>query len=386
MFGDAAQLPNSKNHHLLNMRAETLGRHRERITKRLIELLQTLEPAQLNTLYTHLVPYVPEPVIKSVDSGHGVWVGEVRTCVTMFVRLTGVRHDTSDDVDAIHEITRLVQRKMYNYAGSTFFRLIVDDKGLTNLWAFGLKWSMNQNYALNAVLAALETHKALGEKQRSCAVGITYGRVFCGTVGGVQRCEYTLHGTQVNLAARLMSKAGDGVLCDDAVFKATRDVVDYAEPVQTTVKGKVEPITVHRALTLKSKANGIVKTIKLKRAASSSLVKRNATNNSDFNSPKPHSDTLPRRLEEVAQRSFKGAAALADGKLGIEGSNDVLDLLTGKFLAPELKARQSAVTQVPPPPSVFAKCFPMKGKAPSAKDKENAAPIVLIVPALGERR
>ena len=41
----------------------------------------------------------------------------------------------------------------------------------------------------------------------SCAVGITFGDVFVGTVGGTQRAEYTLHATAVNMAARLMSNA-----------------------------------------------------------------------------------------------------------------------------------------------------------------------------------
>ena len=39
------------------------------------------------------------------------------------------------------------------------------------------------------------------------SIGITSGRAFCGTAGGDVRCEYTLHGTLVNLAARLMSAA-----------------------------------------------------------------------------------------------------------------------------------------------------------------------------------
>ena len=39
-------------------------------------------------------------------------------------------------------------------------------------------------------------------------IGITIGTAFCGCVGAPNRCEYSVMGPSVNLAARLMQYAG----------------------------------------------------------------------------------------------------------------------------------------------------------------------------------
>lgn len=56
-------------------------------------------------------------------------------------------------------------------------------------------------------------------------IGATFGKVYCGVVGGVRRHEFAVMGAAVNLAARLMSsKVNRGILVDEAV----RDQADTA--------------------------------------------------------------------------------------------------------------------------------------------------------------
>ena len=50
---------------------------------------------------------------------------------------------------------------------------------------------------------------------------------------------------QVNLAARLMVKAGDGIFCDQSVYDATRSIVSYDPPISIHVKGKVCAVSSH---------------------------------------------------------------------------------------------------------------------------------------------
>ncbi len=48
-------------------------------------------------------------------------------------------------------------------------------------------------------------------------VGVTSGQLFCAMVGSRRRLEYTAFGDAINLSARLMCKAKEGlasVLCD----------------------------------------------------------------------------------------------------------------------------------------------------------------------------
>ncbi len=53
-------------------------------------------------------------------------------------------------------------------------------------------------------------------------VGVTTGQLFCAMVGSRRRLEYTVFGDAINLSARLMVKAKEGlasVLCDSSTHR-----------------------------------------------------------------------------------------------------------------------------------------------------------------------
>lgn len=77
-------------------------------------------------------------------------------------------------------------------------------------------------------------------------IGINTGNSFCGEVGSSDRREYTVMGKDVNLAARLMSKARLGeVLVGDQTFKAVSSKF-RASQVTIKAKGIRDPVTAHR--------------------------------------------------------------------------------------------------------------------------------------------
>ena len=88
-------------------------------------------------------------------------------------------------------------------------------------------------------------------------VGVGTGRVFCGTVGTLERREFTTMGDAVNTAARLMQQAGvhtgdDGeasrVLCDEATMSHTRATIHYKPLPRVRLKGKAGEMALYAPL------------------------------------------------------------------------------------------------------------------------------------------
>jgi hypothetical protein len=84
-------------------------------------------------------------------------------------------------------------------------QFIVDDKGCICIGNFGLPSSMNVNNSSAAVTAAQAIELQLYSIGVLADIGISNGPSYCGLVGVTWRHEYTVMGSSVNLAARIMN-------------------------------------------------------------------------------------------------------------------------------------------------------------------------------------
>jgi len=116
-------------------------------------------------------------------------------------------------LDGIQERVAALQTALYRYEGS-LDKVILDDKGLSALAAFGLPPMTHEDDAVRAVLASVELDAMLREFGSPPSIGVATGRVFSGGLGAVSRRDHTVLGSTVNLSARLMAAAGGTVLCD----------------------------------------------------------------------------------------------------------------------------------------------------------------------------
>ena len=116
-------------------------------------------------------------------------------------------------------------------------------------------------HARRAVEAARELLRATGHADPGgpwlpIGVGIHTGTAFVGamgTAGGAT--DVTALGDNVNIAARLASKAGPGeVLVSEAAYAAAKLNLDHIEQRQLELKGKTEPVSV-RVLRVKSESS-----------------------------------------------------------------------------------------------------------------------------------
>jgi len=122
-----------------------------------------------------------------------------------------------------------IERVIYSEWDGAINKLLVDDKGLLCLCAFGLEGSQHADDTMRAVSAAVELVETLPTLAPGvCArVGVAFGRCFCGVVGSPERHEYTVMGDTVNLSARLMTQASENsVLVDHETMKVCRALKD----------------------------------------------------------------------------------------------------------------------------------------------------------------
>ena len=191
-----------------------------------------------------LAPFVPLSVRRRQLAADTEWMQEKRRVTVVMTNLVTAGADDGD-LELRHLGVRAFQRVMARFEGAA--KLLVDNKGVTLSGVFGLPPRAHPDDARRAVTAAETIRRELEDIGLLCTIGIATGRAFCGVFGSDLRREYTLHGEVINMAARLMEVSRGEILCADATVGAARDSVtfDALEPV--SLRGRAEPVGVHRA-------------------------------------------------------------------------------------------------------------------------------------------
>jgi len=204
---------------------------------------ESCKPPRQVELTQCLTQYVPQPVVDAVESGMTGSTDSHKKISTIFCRLIGIDYETDAGEVAVMElgaITCQIQLILRAHNG-TLTRVISDDKGTSMLLSF--------RDAADAVRGALEIKTSVQQipvrppqAQFQTAMGITTGVVFIGCVGGMNRQEYTMHGSVVNFAARLMCcpliKYTGGILCDRKTREETSELgLVYKEQEPQQFKG-----------------------------------------------------------------------------------------------------------------------------------------------------
>jgi class 3 adenylate cyclase/tetratricopeptide (TPR) repeat protein len=188
--------------------------------------------------------YVPLPVRQRQTTASTEWMQEIRR-VTVVMASLAVADIGDGGLELGHLGVQAFQRVMARFEGAA--KLLVDNKGVTLSGAFGLPPRAHPDDARRAVTAAETLRRELEDIGLPCTIGIATGRAFCGIFGSDLRREYTLHGEVVNLAARLMEASGGEILCADATAQASHESVGFEALEPVTLKGRAEPVAVHRA-------------------------------------------------------------------------------------------------------------------------------------------
>lgn len=212
-------------------------------------------PAEIET---PLRAYIPGAILARLAAGQSGWLAELRRITILFINLPHLNDTTP--LEQSQAAMQAMQTALYRYEGSVN-KISVDDKGSTLIAALGLPPMAHEDDPRRGVQAALAVQAALQELNWSGAIGITTGRAFCGSVGNTTRCEYTMMGDAVNLAARLMQAAGkelsakppenaaaltSSILCDEATYQAAQAYIAFEVLPPIVVKGKSTPVAIYK--------------------------------------------------------------------------------------------------------------------------------------------
>jgi predicted ATPase/class 3 adenylate cyclase len=193
-----------------------------------------------------LRPFITNAVLSRLDAGQTAWLAEFRRVTVLFISIRGLDYSTPHVLEQVQGVIHAMQTTLHHYEG-TANEMRVDDKGTILIAAFGLPPFTHEDDAWRGLRAALDIQTKLNRLGLHSAIGVTTGRVFCGPIGNTRRREYTVHGDEVNLAARLMQVAPDNqVLCDEVTYQAARGQLLFDRLPSFVLKGKDSPIAVYR--------------------------------------------------------------------------------------------------------------------------------------------
>ncbi len=193
-----------------------------------------------------LADLVPRIVAERVAAGQAerLDLAEFRQVSVLFANVGGASLDAgAAGLDVLHRAVTAGQDCIARYDG-VLDQLIEQQIGVSILAAFGLPGSSHTDDAVRAVIAANTIRDELRAAGLDVRCAIATGAVFCGIHGSTERRHYSLLGSPINLAARLLNEAEPGdVLCDDATRLAAAARLRFAARGIITPKGFSERMT-----------------------------------------------------------------------------------------------------------------------------------------------
>ncbi len=187
--------------------------------------------------------------------------GERKLVTTLFADIVGStslaeRMDPEDWRDVVTGAHRRISEAVYQYEG-TIAQLLGD--GVLAFFGAPIAHEDDPERAIRAGLAILTSIREHADRFGSThglraddlqiRIGLNTGPVVVGNIGTDLHMEYLAIGDTVNLAARLQSSAEPNtILVSDSTKRLVGTLFDFEDRGRIAIKGKAEPVQVHRVL------------------------------------------------------------------------------------------------------------------------------------------
>jgi class 3 adenylate cyclase/predicted ATPase len=204
-----------------------------------------------------LRPYLVDQHLSRIAGGLATLAGEgdLRPVTVLFAALSDagglLERAADDEAQMLAQVQSRAQRlwEIVAQHGGTVNKLDLHSDGHTLIALFGAPVAHGRDAeravsCAQAMLHALAPPDGAQAPLRVRRIGLATGRVFAGAVGSSERREYTVMGSVVNLAARLMDIASDGqALIDTTTAQVVGRLFRLEEQPPVLVKGYEEPVT-----------------------------------------------------------------------------------------------------------------------------------------------
>lgn len=188
--------------------------------------------------------WIYTPIYERIQGEELEYLTELRSAVPMFLKFSGIDYDQDPSAEQkLDQFVKCTQAILTRYEGC-LCHLTIGDKGSNLYISFGAPIAHEDsiNRALAAALRLRQEINDLGFISE-IQIGLTHGRVWAGAHGGGTARTYSIIGTEVNLAARLMSHAETGqILVSPHVAESTSNYL-FAQLSPIEFKGIEKPMS-----------------------------------------------------------------------------------------------------------------------------------------------
>ena len=195
-------------------------------------------------------PWLLRSVSERLERGEGAFLAGFKPVVALFFGFEGIDYDADPQAEArLDAVTRRVQEIVGGHGGD-LIDLNTGDKGSHMFVAFGaLRAHEDDPRRALAAALGLRALPAVLPFLRGVRIGVAQSRVYTGAYGCAARRTFGVVGSEVNVAARLMGRAGTGeILATPRIAAAVGARFELAAQAAVALKGLPEPITPFRVL------------------------------------------------------------------------------------------------------------------------------------------
>jgi class 3 adenylate cyclase len=192
-----------------------------------------------------VLPWIPRSIRAHLAQGQESFLADLRPAIAAFILVPGLDYADAGAGEKLDGLIRWAQSRATAWDG-LLLQVTTGDKGTYLYMVFGAPVS-HEDDAIRAVHASLEIRDLPDDLAwaRGLQIGLTRGVMRTGTYGGATRRSWGVMGNDVNLAARLMMRAGRGqIVISAAVAAELRGRFDVRDLPPMTLKGMPAPVKV----------------------------------------------------------------------------------------------------------------------------------------------